>query len=253
MPWRRDLGRDADELEHLDQVVGHIDLPPAVLVARARRIVVVIVVPTLARSQQGDEPVVAAVVVGSVARVAEHVGERIHRPSDVPHDDRAHDHAPNQQAPAHFEREARADREVQRRLHEIDPNPRRRLLQLEVEGVFEHIARILLVSRDVVGAWVVDEQPSDMRPEEGDQRAMRVVLLVGMHMVVAVGGDPTTWCVLDAAKRKDHHRVLEPLRHLRALVGKQAVIAKRDRLPEHKHARQHDPKPRPTKKVGHEC
>ena len=39
---------------------------------------------------------------------------------------------------------------------------------------------------------------------------------------------------------------------VRALVGKQAVIAKRDRLSEHKHARQHDPKPRPTKKVGHE-
>src|SRR5947209_3482944 len=59
---------------------------------------VVVVVPALAVGDQGHEPVVAATLPSCVALVAPEMGRGVHRPGDVPDQDRSHENAPDQQA-----------------------------------------------------------------------------------------------------------------------------------------------------------
>ena len=49
-----------DHLKQSNFPPGHIQLPPAMLVRSARRIMMMIVVPTFAHGHQGDQPVVPA-------------------------------------------------------------------------------------------------------------------------------------------------------------------------------------------------
>ena len=61
---------------------------------------VVIVVPAFAVGEHCDQPVVAAVIGRVVCACAPDMGQRIHRPGDVPDNNRAQEHAPDQQAEA---------------------------------------------------------------------------------------------------------------------------------------------------------
>src|SRR5262245_61511730 len=63
-----------------------------------------------------------------------------------------------------------------------------------------------------------------MGPEEIDQRAVRVGLLVGMLVVTTVDRDPARRGVLQAAKPQDRQRVLEPFRTSEAAMGEQPMV-----------------------------
>src|SRR3989338_8390302 len=62
-----------------------------------------VVVPPLAHGEEGEEPVVAAVVMGSVAPLAKNVGDRIDREDRVPEDDRRPTHTDRPTATARDE------------------------------------------------------------------------------------------------------------------------------------------------------
>src|SRR5690348_2441403 len=53
-------------LQQADQVVAHIDLPPAETLVGAALIIVVVVVPALAQCDQGHEEIVAAGIGGRI-------------------------------------------------------------------------------------------------------------------------------------------------------------------------------------------
>lgn len=74
---RNHLRGQPEFLEQLDLIVGDVDFPPTMLVGGARWIVMVVVVPPFAHGQDRDEPVVPAVIVGLVVRVAEEMGQRV--------------------------------------------------------------------------------------------------------------------------------------------------------------------------------
>jgi hypothetical protein len=61
----------------LEQVVADVDLPPVKPLAGRAGKVVMIVVPTFAQRQQGQQPVVAAVIACAVAASAPAVGQRV--------------------------------------------------------------------------------------------------------------------------------------------------------------------------------
>ena len=63
--------------ERFQHVVGRVDLPPAEAWRALALIGVVVVVPSLAHGEEGEEPVVAGVVAGHIALAPMHVGERI--------------------------------------------------------------------------------------------------------------------------------------------------------------------------------
>ena len=168
----------------------------------------------------------------------------------MPHHNRAHKDSPHKQAPRHLHRETRANREVERSVGDVDQDPQLRALELEIERIFENVARILLIRRNVMRARVVHHQPAHMRPQKRNERAVRIGLLIRVHMMKAMRGNPATWRVFHAAKREHDHAAFEPLRHLRTLVRKQSVIAERDRLTKDEHAAEHDPEGGPTEEVG---
>src|ERR1019366_7013457 len=71
------LPDDARRFEHLEHVVGDVDFPPEKTVARCRRVMMVVVVPSLAERDHREREAVAAVVAGLVAAPAEDVRKRI--------------------------------------------------------------------------------------------------------------------------------------------------------------------------------
>src|SRR5271168_2967306 len=95
----RDLAEipdDPERLEHLETVVGEIDLPPEKSVARRGRVVMVIVVPAFAERDHREREAVAAVVAGLVAAPAEDVGERVDRERAVREHNRRDKESPDE-------------------------------------------------------------------------------------------------------------------------------------------------------------
>ena len=81
-------------------------------------------------------------------------------------------------------------------------------------------------------------QPADVREPQAlearalaDVRAVRIALLVGVGVVLAVVGDPGDRGPLDGHRAEDRPRVLHGLARLEGLVGQHAVVADRDAEP----------------------
>jgi hypothetical protein len=85
--WRPSPGRRfgrGQPPQSPDEGVRQVYLPPLVSLGAGARGSVVVVVPALAVGQQGDPPVIRAVVRSVVVAVAPPVGSRVHKPGDVP-------------------------------------------------------------------------------------------------------------------------------------------------------------------------
>ena len=74
-----------------------VELPPLVTVFGHPRIGVMIVVPTLAVSDDGDKPVVAAVIGGFIVAITPDVGRTVDHPSRVQDGNQANKQSPNQE------------------------------------------------------------------------------------------------------------------------------------------------------------
>jgi hypothetical protein len=191
---------------------------------------VVVVVPPLAAREDREDDVVAAPVFGLVVPVAEDVRERVDRPRQVPDDDRAEEDPPDEQREAELEAADREpDGEEEERVRAVDhEHEPRDLLEPHVERILEDVARVALHRRAAPRLGVTEEEPADVRPEEGDERAVRVLLLVGVPVVVAVDGHPLAGRVLEAAEGEEDEEALEPLRRLEAAMSEEPVVAEVD-------------------------
>ena len=81
-----------------------------------------------------------------------------------------------------------------------------------VEAVAQEVAGVALVDAEPVQLAVLDQDPAHVAPEEIDQRAVRVGLLVGVLVVPAMDGDPARRRVLQAADAENRERVFQPFR-----------------------------------------
>ena len=242
---------------------GEIEFPPAMAVLRTPLIGVMVVVPTFAVAHEADEPVIAAVLVGLVVAIAPDVRQRVDAPGDVPHRDGPDEHAPDEQAPTELRRagdgaalpvaDAEPCAEEQHPTAEVEPHPSELSFQGEVVRIAEHVAGILFIMIQTVDLLVVDQQPAHVSPEQIDQRAMRIRLLVGVLVMQTMDRDPLRRRVLHAQHAERREGSLQPLRHDEALVRQQAVItqvdAERAEDIEPQHG-EHDA--RPTEEVRHE-
>ena len=96
---QRHVPGEADQGERADDVVAHVDLPPAQAVPGRGREGVVGVVPALAQRQDAEHDVVAALVVAPVGPQAPQVADRVDAPGDVVDQEDAHQPAPDQPRP----------------------------------------------------------------------------------------------------------------------------------------------------------
>src|SRR3984885_1013706 len=229
-----DIPGQAHQHEEAQQKIGQIDLPPVPLIAGATRLRVVIVVPALAARDDRHQYVVAAMIAGIVILIAEHMRQRVHAPGDVPDDDRANDDAPQPYAGAELnrrhdvaayrERDQEADAIIDQGLRERDPHDM--ALDEAVEAVAQDIARITVVGALAAEISVLQKQPAHVRPEEVDQRAVRIGALVGTMVMHAMGRHPPRRRILDTPDGEKRKAMLEPERALEAAMGEQAMIAK---------------------------
>src|SRR5829696_2844381 len=211
-----------------------VDLPPAQAVHRRARERVVVVVPGLAEGERREPEDVGRVVVDVEAAGAEEVADRVDRPGDVVQQEDAHRAAPQRAGdgarqrpldrPAHGGRERDSDR---------DPDREQGVDDAEAP-VLDEVAGVLVVR----GLALAVEQPAHVRVPEALQRArepapvtvrrVRVAVLVGERVVLAVVGDPRDDRALHRHRAEDRPRVLDGPVGGEGAVGEHAVEADRD-------------------------
>ena len=112
--------------------------------------------------------------------------------------------------------------------------------------------RILLHRADRAGRRVVIEQPVEVRPEEVDERAVRIGLFVGKDVMHPVDGHPLGRRVLQRALGEQRETVLEPLGQHEAAVSQQSVVAERDAHAVERHTENRQGHAGPAKEPGNE-
>ncbi len=256
------LGGQAETLEHEDHAIGQVELPPAMPDRGRGGVAVVVVMPTLSHGHQRDEPVVPAALVGLVIAVTDQVGQRVDRPGCMPSEHGAHQAAPDEEAQAELERPHsgprrhpaghRADDRIHEEVSQIDRGAQIRLLQSHVERVLKNVIRIFLHRSDGSGRGVLIEQPVEMTPQEVDERAVRVGLLVGKDVMHPMHGHPLGRGILQGTLCEEGETVLEPLGHGEAAVSQQPVVAQRDAQAIERHAQNGQSDSGPAKQPGNE-
>ena len=197
------LGADAHDvpgqprpLEARDDQGRRVELPAAQTVRGGRGEGVVVVVPGLAEGQRRQPGQVARLVAGVEVAPAEEVAQRVDRERHVVQDEDAHRTAPQQTGePARDGlRERHAEAEGQRQT-ERGPQQEGAIDEVH-DGIADQVGGVALLAGEVRA-----EQPSEMSvgqaaqraaPAAGvtDVRAVRVAVLVGEGVVLAVVGDP---------------------------------------------------------------
>src|SRR5438105_3101909 len=93
--WNLDLLNQADQAQQLDEIVGHVELPPAEAVARRAWVSMMIIVPAFAQGEQGDPPEVRGAIPGRIAAVAPPVGSAVDQPGRVVEQRGTHENPPD--------------------------------------------------------------------------------------------------------------------------------------------------------------
>ncbi len=210
---RLEVAHRAERRQPLQGVVGHVDLPPAEPLARARLIGVVVVVPALAHGEDGQDRVVAGVVAGHIAPRAAHMGQGIDAEGGVVDRHRAPAEADHQAGPAGQEKAQGAQGDRRQQLVSVQP------AQLGV-------ARKIL-DLDQVGIGVAPvENPADVGVEDAALAGrMQVVGGVGIEVVMPVLGRPPQDALLPCALGQRRQQELIDSAGRIGPVGEVAVVA----------------------------
>src|ERR1700722_16250063 len=97
LAWAHHIPYETNLLQELDKPKDPVELPSCMAVRRGSWVGMVVVVPAFASGQYRHRPVVSTFVIGVVRTIAPAMCRGVHQPGDVPHQDRAHEHAPDQQ------------------------------------------------------------------------------------------------------------------------------------------------------------
>jgi hypothetical protein len=175
--------------------------------------VVVVVVPALAEGEDRQPPVVARVVAGDVALIADDVGQGVDEESAVVEHRGAPEEADDQSRPA-ADREARdRQREPRNPVMAVEPAQLRVAHQVGDQAV----VRVLLRAR---------EDPAHVgEPEAPLTRRVDVELGVGVAVVLAVLGGPPQRSLLGRALGDERQHELERPAGLERPVREVAVVA----------------------------
>ncbi|OIQ64676.1 hypothetical protein GALL_537720 [mine drainage metagenome] len=114
--------------------------------------------------------------------------------------------------------------QIRHRLGQRDPH--HGALDPPIEPVADDVARIPVISHVTAEVGIFQKQPAHVRPEQVDQRRVRVGSLIRTVMVHTMRRHPSGGRVLNAADRDDCKGMLKPERALEAPVSEQPVVAK---------------------------
>src|SRR5436190_15336335 len=112
-------------------------------------------------------------------------------------------------------------------MDHVGPKPHHSAFEAQVKRIAENIAGIMFVKRNGAQIAIFDHQPAEMSPYRRDQGTMRVGLLVGVLMMLAVYRHPSRGRILQAANAQQREKMFEPFGAGESAVSEQPVIAER--------------------------
>ena len=175
----------------------------------------VVVVPALAHGEEGEDPVVAAVVARHIDLVAMHMRQRIDAEGRVIQRDRGPEEAHEQAAPA---------RDQIAEHGEHDGGGEFEAVQKAQLRIFRKILDLHEIGRIVAAG----EDPADMGIEKAlVARGVDVRIRIGKQVVMAVLGRPPQHALLRGGLRDPGQHELEDAARLVAAMRKVAMIATR--------------------------
>ena len=186
--WSNHVVDEAEFFEGQDRKPTDIELPPFVAVGGSSLVGMVVVMPAFAVGDQTDQPVVAAIVLGLVVSITPDMGHGVNAPGDVPVENRSDEYSPDEQTrseldaapevPRHEPTDDKADDRIEGSDGKIDLEPIPLTLEFQVERVFQEVSGEALVVFDIGEISVLKHQPTEVSPEERDQGAVRIGLMV---------------------------------------------------------------------------
>src|SRR3954451_22327021 len=223
-----DVPHEADALHRADDPGGRVELATAEAVLRRAREGVVVVVPGLAEGRQREPEDVGRVVLDVEAPAPEEVADGVDRPRHVVDEEDAHEAAP-QQAGERAGEAAGDEVAGQRRQREAeDDEPWEGAVDAPHAAILHQVGGVLALAREPLLA----DEPPEVRVDEAaqalaatDVRAVRIALLVGMRVVLAVIGDPRDHGPLDRHRAHRGEEILDRLARRERAMGEQAVEA----------------------------
>ncbi len=214
-----------------DQRGREVDLVPLQAVAGRARERVVVVVPRLAERREREPEDVRRLVLDLEAAAPEEVADGVDRPGHVVLQEDADEAAPEQTGQQRLHREAAEHEADERGDREAEQDPP---VEAAVDPAHPAVLDELLGVLAALGLAVVGEQPAHVRVEQALERAhpalaeldvgrVRVALLVGVRVVLAVVGDPVDDRALHRHRPGDREAVLDRLEGLERAMREEPV------------------------------
>lgn len=137
---------------------------------------VMVVMPTLAKRENAEQPVVAGVIVRLVSSITEQMRGRINCPRKVPDDDSTDEHAPDEPTKTRLQPLAVVKNippastyyKYYQRVGEINDQKSVTDVEPAVEVITPQIASKLLQVVTIINRWIVGQHPAHVGPEKAD-------------------------------------------------------------------------------------
>lgn len=177
---------------------------------------VMVVVPALAKGEQGHPPTVARVFAGLEASPAPHMRGRVHQPGRVQPDRYSHKDSPQQDTPT-------AERE-----HQDSENNQRHVIETveqNVESIFDQVGRISLEGRLIMILCGATQDPTHVRPPAAIARRVRIAVSIRMRMMNAMCGDPLNGSAFERQRSTDNQKIFDWLWHAVSAMSEESMKA----------------------------
>ena len=159
-----------------------------------------VVVPALAKSEQGYPPTVARVFTGVEAFLAPHMSGRVHQPRRVEPERHPHKDSPEQDTPT-AEGEHQDGKNDQ--WHVIET------VEQNIESIFDQVGRISLEGRLIMILCSAAQDPTHVRPPAAIARCMWIAVSIRMRMMNAMCSDPLNRSAFEGQRSTDNQKIFD--------------------------------------------
>src|SRR4051812_40425324 len=191
----------------------------------------VIVVPALAASEDGDPPVVTRVIAGLEATLTPQMSGRVDQPRSVKAKRYAEEGSPKHHPDSSSEAVAGCrERCAECELQEACDRQRKPVIFAEpdMDGIARQVGGVAAQERGLGVQRATGDDPASVSPPSAVVRRVGIALVVRVLMVDAVCGDPEDRSALEGQGAAGAEEVLNPLGSFVAAMREQAMVRHAD-------------------------
>ena len=163
-----------------------------------------VVVPALAKGEQGDPPTVARIFAGFKAPPAPHMRGRVHQPGRVQPDRYPHKDSPQQDTPTAEGEHQDGEHDQWHVIETVEQN---------VESIFDQVGRVSLEGRLIMILGSATQDPTHVRPPAAIARRVWIAVSIRMRMMNAMCSDPLNGSAFEGQRSADNQKIFDWLGH----------------------------------------